>query len=240
MEPVDPFMESIKSWNEPQPKRPAWHPQIPQKAYQDSAYYRICPMCRGHLERRGDYYTCSACPYEWPQAGEARDAWRLPVIALKTSEFKYSDDDFLAYLEEQRANGQPAYAALRKPETLELRGGKIPIPGAQPYDTSSEGVPLYNVMDLGWNPDTQMRENADVNEVSGAPEQRGIYVTVPARRWGEVIDWDASLEWAYITIPLNYPEGGDVRLHPMSASAWVPFNDLRPLFNVTKSPFRGR
>jgi hypothetical protein len=166
------------------------------------------------------------------------DSWSIPVFALKTSEFHYSDDALLAYLEEQRANGMPMYAALSHPVTLELRGGKIPAPGAQSYDISSEGVPLYNVMELGWNPDTQGRENADVNDVGGAPEQRGTFVTIPARRYGEVLDYDASLKWAFISVPLNYPDGGDVRLHPQSASGWVAFSDLRALPGLGKTPFR--
>ena len=168
------------------------------------------------------------------------ESFSIPVIALKTSEFHYSQDDLLTYLEAQRADDLPMYAALRRPVTLELRGGKIPIPGAQPYDISSEGVSLYNVADLGWNPDTQQRENADVNEVGGAPEQRGTFLTIPARRYGEVLDYEPSLKWAFFSVPMNYPEGGDVRLHPMSASGWVSFSDLRPLPGMGKSPFRGR
>lgn len=152
----------------------------------------------------------------------------IPIMTLRTSNFIYAGDALTDYFETQRAARQPIYVTLTNLVTLELSGGKIPVPGAMPYGTSSEGVPLYKVMELGFNPETGMRENVDVNMLQGAPEQTGTYTDVPPGRRGEVVDFDPNLRMAYVVIPLNYPEGGDVRLHPHSLKGWVDYSDIRP------------
>lgn len=152
----------------------------------------------------------------------------IPVMTLRTSSFITAGDKLTDYFDLQRSARKPIYVTLANLVTLELSGGKIPVPGAQSYGTSNEGVPLYNVLSLGYNPETGMRENADVNALQGAPEQTGTYTDVSPGRRAEVIDFDSSLKMAYVVVPLNYPEGGDVRLHPHSLKGWVDYKDIRP------------
>ncbi|MDE2101178.1 MAG: hypothetical protein KGL39_28275 [Patescibacteria group bacterium] len=325
----DPFLELHNEWVREQQEKAEqerrenqWRPQIPQKVYEDAKYFRRCPMCRGYLEKRGDFYTCQTCPFEYPYDNEhigathyhwspernrqsieengllaspsldslpavylhdefdrvaADDAapvgwdvwavdttdipierdpisgesqhWRCrgdigperlqriwptaPVRALNTSSFQTFSSEIEGYLDERRAEGLPLYVALKRPVTLELRGGKQPIPGAAPYDVSTEGVPLYNYMELGWNPETEQREYAAESDPGGAPEWRGQYAEFPANRRGEVIDYDHALGWAMLWISLNYPQGEDARYHPMGGLGWVDYNDLRPIYPRT-------
>lgn len=215
-----------------------WRAQMPQKAYEESAYRHLCPMCRGYLERRGDFFTCQRCPYEYPPNGEKTAT--IPVFALAVSEFfHYAGDELTQYLLEQQQAGLSMYVALRRPATLELRGGKIPVPGAVPYDVSSEGVSMYKYLELGWNPETNSRQGANPENIQGAPEQRGVYAEFPANRRAEVTDFDASLAWANIIVPLNYSDGFDARLHTHQGEGWVSFSDLRPIY-PTRSPYRKR
>jgi len=152
----------------------------------------------------------------------------IPVVAIKTSEFiMQSADELTEYFEQQRKLGQPIYVALQRPVLLERSGGKIPVPGAVPYDVSKEGIPLYRVIDLEYNPATGQRENADVNALQGAPEWTGQYTEAAANRRAEVLDYDPELRMAYIMVPLHY-EGQDVRLHPHSLKGWVDYRDIRP------------
>lgn len=161
----------------------------------------------------------------------------IPVMRLCTSRFIYANDPLTDYFEQQRAASQPIYVSLNNLVTLEQSGGKIPVPGAKPYDVTSENIPLYDVMDLGYNPATGMRETADVNALQGAPEQTGTYADVVPNKRGEVLDFDPDLKMAYVVIPLHYPEGGDARLHPHSLKGWVDYKDLRPA-PATRSPWR--
>jgi len=146
-----------------------------------------------------------------------------PVIRVRSSRFVWADaDPTELYL---RDGGR--YVSLVTDQALELSGGKIPVPGAQPFDVSSEGVPIYRVADLGWNPETGRRENADVNALQGAPEQTGTYGTARAGQRAEVLDWDPALQMAYLLLPVGY-QGQDVRLHPHAMKGWVDLKDLRP------------
>jgi len=43
---------------------------IPDRAMKEFIYFRKCPGCGGYLEKRGDFYTCQSCPFEWPEGGE--------------------------------------------------------------------------------------------------------------------------------------------------------------------------
>lgn len=147
----------------------------------------------------------------------------VPVIRVRSSEFIYAQSSGVAaYLED---GGK--FVALVNDVALELTGGKIPVPGAQPIDYSEEGVPLYRVADLGWNPDTGRRENADENALQGAPEQTGTYATARKGSRAAVLDYDPALRMAYLFVPLHY-QGQDVRLHPHGMKGWVDFSDLRP------------
>lgn len=164
----------------------------------------------------------------------------IPVMVVYSNEFIYANDSLSDYFETLREGNQPIYVALVNTVALERSGGKIPIPGSQPYGTSSEGIPLYRVQDLGWNPATQTRENADVNVLQGAPEQQGTYTDVKPGARAEVLDFDPSLRMAYVVVPLSYPDGGDVRLHPHSLKGWVDYADLRPVRLPARTPWRSR
>lgn len=164
----------------------------------------------------------------------------IPVLTVYSNEFVYAKDALTDYFETLREANQPIYVALINTVALERSGGKIPMPGAMSYGTSSEGIPLYRVQDLGWNPSTQTRENADVNVLQGAPEHRGTYTDVPPGSRAEVLDFDSSLRMAYIVVPLNYPDGGDVRLHPHSLKGWVDYADIRPVRLPARTPWRSR
>jgi len=161
----------------------------------------------------------------------------LPIITVYSSEFIYSKDTMTEYFESMRVLGKPIYVSTVKTVVLELSGGKIPLPGAQPYDVSSENVPLYKVMDLGYNPATGEREDANVNALQGAPEHTGQYADVAPGRRAEVLDYDEYTKMAYLFVPLNYPKGGDVRLHPHALKGWVDYADIRVVPNA-KNPAR--
>lgn len=161
----------------------------------------------------------------------------IPMMIVRSSKFIYAKDAMSEYFETQRAAMKPLYVTLKTMVTLEQTGGKLPMPEAVPYGTSSEGVSLYNVMDLGFNPETGLRENADVNALQGAPAQTGKWTDVPPGRKAEVLDFDDSLKMAYIVVPLNYPEGGDVRLHPHALKGWVDYKDIKPA-GAGASPWR--
>lgn len=164
----------------------------------------------------------------------------IPVIALRSDEFIHTAaDDLTSWFEQNKAAGQPNYVQVLQTVALEQSGGKIPTPGAQPYGVSSEGIPLYRVADLGWHPELGRRMNADEG-LQGAPEQQGVYSDVQSGSRGEVLDWDSSLRMAYIFVPLNYPEGQDVRLHPHGMKGWIDYADLKPLPSVKTPPYRVR
>ena len=161
----------------------------------------------------------------------------IPVLAMHTSQFIYAADSLTEYFDAQRAAGQTINVALTNTVALERSGGKIPTPGAEPHGVSQEGIPMYNVMELGWNPKTQNRENADVNLLQGAPEQTGTYSDVMPGKYAEVLDYEPNLKMAYIIVPLNYPDGVDARLHPHMLKGWVSYSDIRPV-NPVRTPFR--
>lgn len=162
----------------------------------------------------------------------------IPIIAIASENFiHYSADDMTTYFDTMRAAGKPIYVQLARTVSLEQSGGKIPVPGAQPYSQSSEGVPLYRVVDLGYNPELGRRMNADEG-FQGAPEQQGCYSDAVGGKRGEILDWEPSLKMAYIFIPLDYPGGEDVRLHPHALKGWVDYGDIRPLANVGRPPYR--
>jgi hypothetical protein len=150
----------------------------------------------------------------------------------------YASDELTDYFENQRMQGLPIYAALTQPVTLEMRGGKIPMPGAESVGVSSEGVPMYRVLDLGYNPETGERENANVNALMGAPELTGTYTDAPVGKHAEIIDYNPQLRMAYVVIPLNYPGGEDCRLHPHQLAGWVDYGSLRSLPQRTQPVVR--
>jgi len=159
----------------------------------------------------------------------------LPVIRVQSSEFIYAAAEPV----EQYIQEGGHYVALSQEVMLELTGGKIPMPGAQPFDVSDEGVSLYRVLDLGYNPATGRREDANENELSGAPEQTGTYATFRPGTRAQVLDWDPNLKMVYIFAPIHY-QGQDVRLHPHGAKGWVDYDEIRPSMRGGDPFRRGR
>jgi hypothetical protein len=70
---ADEFLDPTEQWPT-HARQSDWRPQMPDKAIQESLYFHRCPMCGGYLTNRGDFYTCSACPFEWPPGGEKASA----------------------------------------------------------------------------------------------------------------------------------------------------------------------
>ncbi len=147
------------------------------------------------------------------------------VTTIKRSEFHFgAGPDIEAWFETARQHGKPAVFQLIKPVSLEVRGGKIPIPGAEPIGESQDGLPIYRTLDLGWHPELQQRVNAD-HGPNGAPEQRDQYADLQPGRRGTVTDIEPMLKMVHVQIPLN-----DVgRLHPHQATGWLSFGDIAPL-----------
>ena len=155
----------------------------------------------------------------------------VPVVSVRLSDFVYAAaPDVEGFLD-----GGGRTVALANDVALELSGGKIPVPGAEPYDLSDEGVPIYRVADLGYNPATGRRENADVNALQGAPEQSGTFATARRGTRATVIDYDPALKMVYVFVPIDY-QGQDVRLHPHAMKGWVDYSDVKP--SAGRDPFR--
>lgn len=159
----------------------------------------------------------------------------IPVIAVKTSTFYYGADDFEQQVQALLQSGQRAIVQLRQPQTLEQRGGKIPMPGAQPFDVNGEGVSKYRTLDLGYDPDLGQRVRADETREEGkggAPEQRGVYSEAARGRRGEIVDIEPMLKQVRVHIPLNESD----RLHPHYLDGWVHYDDVL-LTTGVKPPF---
>lgn len=157
-------------------------------------------------------------------------------------DFRYAADPFQGWLTDQLARGYTPRVIVRHPNLyLEARGGKIPIPGASPMGVSREGVPLYNFMDLGWDPERQMRIKAEEGGPygPGAPEWRGQWVPVNQGSRAEVSHIEPLLSSAYVRVPLHYPGNPrpDARLHPKHLEGWVDFKDIMQ-DPIQRSPFR--
>jgi hypothetical protein len=151
---------------------------------------------------------------------------------LKRSEFHWSAaPDIEAWYALQRKGNTKAVFQLTKPVALEVRGGKIPVPGAVPIGESQDGIPKYRTLDLGWHPELEQRVNAD-HGPHGAPEARDQFADLHPGRRGEVVGIEPLLKMVRVHIPLN-----DVgRLHPHIADGWISYDDIAPLTS-TGTPF---
>lgn len=160
----------------------------------------------------------------------------IPVISVNLADFHYAQqDDFGEYVQNALRSSQRVVVQLRQPVLLEQKGGKIPMPGAQPQSTNSEGISVYRTLDLGYDPTTGQRVRAD-GHIHGAPEQQDVFTEAPRGRRGEVTDIQPTLKWVYIQIPLNLSGP----LHPHHLSGWVSYDDVM-LVPDAKSPFwKGR
>lgn len=147
----------------------------------------------------------------------------IPLFTVQASEFHYgSDDDFGAWIQAERSQGRTPIVILNRPVTLEQRGGKIPMPGAQPIGYTPEGVAQYQVLDLGYDPMTQQRVPANTPP-AGAPEQQGVYSDAAGGKRAEVLDYEPSLGMIYVNVPLRTTGP----LHPHSLVGWVDVADVR-------------
>jgi hypothetical protein len=54
-----------------------WFKPVEPHVMEQAKYYHQCPTCNGYLEKRGDFYTCQQCPFEWPPGGERTSAWHF-------------------------------------------------------------------------------------------------------------------------------------------------------------------
>jgi len=156
----------------------------------------------------------------------------IPVVAVRLSDFHYAvQDDFEQMVQDALRSSQRVTVQLRQPAMLEQRGGKIPMPTAQPLDTNEEGIATYRMLDMGYDPDTDMRVRAD-ERPGGAPEQRGVYSEAPRGRRAEVTDIEPSMKMVHIQVPLN----ASGPLHPHYLAGWVSYTDVLAL-PESQSPF---
>jgi hypothetical protein len=108
-----------------------------------------------------------------------------------------------------------------------------------PIGTSPEGVPLYAVSQLGYDPVTRRRMNADEGgpHGPGAPEDRGSYAPVTPGQKAEVVRVYPELKSMYVRVPLNYGPGIDARLHPHHLEGFVDYPEVAP-HRGTQDPWR--
>lgn len=155
----------------------------------------------------------------------------VPVFVVRSSTFHFAeleDENELANLIQ---TGR-AVVRLNRPAWLEQRGGKIPLPRAQPREMNAEGVEVYNTLDLGYHPDRQRRVNAD-EDPNGAPERRGQYSEIAAGRRAEAVDYEPLLKQVMIRVPMNLSGP----LHPHYAEGWVDAADVSVIPAATRGPF---
>lgn len=188
------------------------------------------PVCFAHEHYEAQVRKMAGDPYRYERI---KVAVLASVTALRRSEFHFgAEQDVEAWYAMSRKSNQKAIFQLRKPVTLEVRGGKIPIPGAQPIGESQDGLPIYRTLDLGWHPELQQRVNADSGP-NGAPEWRDQYADLQPGRRGEVVDIEPFMKMVLVHIPLN-----DVgKLHPHYATGWVNYDDIAAL-SAAGDPFR--
>ena len=150
----------------------------------------------------------------------------------------YTASDFEMRMQEMLQNGVAPVMQLVRPAELEQRGGKIPAPGAMPIGITKDGLPKYNIMDLGWDPETQTRINADeTNPLGpGAPEQRGVTGLAHAGTRGILMDLEPVTKQMKVMIPLH--DSGP--LHPHSLVGWMDYKDARHIPNAPNPYERGR
>lgn len=157
----------------------------------------------------------------------------IPTISIHESSFVHvAADPFEEWVTAVRATGRTPVVQLTKDVTLEARGGKIPMPGAEPKDWTRQGIPVYRTLDLGYDPESGERVPAKTPPM-GAPELRHTFADARRGSHAEVIDVEPSLRMAYVIVPLH--QTGP--LHPHLLAGWVDYSDLRPLPDAT-TPFR--
>jgi len=156
----------------------------------------------------------------------------IPTISVESDEFmKYAADAFEEWVMAVKATGQTPIVQLARDVTLEARGGKHPMPGAEPKSIDPSGLPIYRTVDLGYDPESGLRVPA-TTPPAGAPERTGTFADARRGQKDEVIDVESNLKMAYIIVPTSLGP-----LHPHLLAGWVDFSDLRPLPDA-RTPFR--
>ena len=149
----------------------------------------------------------------------------------------YAADDFETWVSSNLQKGiTPIGAIARKGVMLEARQGKMPMPNAQPIGQTPEGIDQYRVMDLGFDPMTGTRLNADFVDADGkqgAPEQRGVWVEAQINARCEIRDIFPATREVYVGVPLRYSGP----LHPSSLEGWVEYADVRPIAAPGQTPY---
>ncbi len=157
----------------------------------------------------------------------------FPVFVLNTDKFVYAKATDLDMIEQRLNAGERIVCQLRKPAHMEQRQGKIPMPNAMPSNITDEGVEIYKVMDLGYNPETGERENNEVGNFNPSTEQRGKYSEIKAGRRGSIIDVEPLMKMVLVQVPF----ANTGALLPRYAEAWLNVNDIAVLPPNTPAPF---
>lgn len=160
-----------------------------------------------------------------------------PIFHLATDTFVYAaGNDVENWYNACKQNRVKPIFQLRKTVHLQARGGKIPMPGAQPIDVTKDGLPKYKLLDLGWDPQSKQRIPSNHPQFpNGAPENQDLSADVRAGRRGEVTDIEPFLKMVHVQVPIN--DTGP--LHPHLFQGWVSYDDIVPL-DTLKDPFRAR
>lgn len=108
-------------------------------------------------------------------------------------------------------------ARIAEEVSLERRGGRIPMPGAEPVGTTRDGVPRYKRNDLGYDPNTGVRAGAE------GPEHRGAHTLVRPGTPCAVLDVD-PLE-GRCRVSVECLDSGP--LHPHQLVGWVRLSQIR-------------
>lgn len=137
----------------------------------------------------------------------------------------YGAGDFEMEVQEMLNTGQAPVIQTVRPVDLEPIGGKRPMPGAQPIMVNDENTPIYNVMDLGYDPKQNQRIRADESTPvgPGAPAVWNGVQTCPVGKQGIIQSIQTGTREIKILVPLQQSPG----LHPHALSGWVDYRDVK-------------
>lgn len=151
-------------------------------------------------------------------------------------------------------NAQSPTGQMLKPEWGEYRGGVHPHPEAKPARTRADGSPIYNLEDMGWNPNdprpgaTPVSYGSDgtpifapedygyqetQDRVHKVPERRGDYGEIPAGAKVSIQDADKTTGWVLVNWPV---EDTDYCQHRM-VEAWVEARNVKLIGSERLGPF---
>jgi hypothetical protein len=112
----------------------------------------------------------------------------------------------------------------------ELRGGKIPVPGANPVGQAAEGFPVFRWQDLGFDPQT----GAQANPLANGPEERGRRGQIPMGARATAVDVDPNTRQVCIMYFTD-----SYKLHHHLIKTWVDAKDVR-IASARVPPYRQR